>query len=197
MIIGFSGYARSGKDTAASALPGGFRRRAFADKLKEAARVIFGLNDIQLYGALKEKPDAYWNKTPREIMQLLGTECLRKGFADDVWIRALFLCISDYDIAITDVRFPNEAKAIKERGGIVVRVVRPGVGPTPRPWWKFWAPKPHASETALDDWSFDDVLINDGTLEDLERKVKARVRAWQELCVKSSRAAHGGGLSWP
>lgn len=193
MIIGFSGYARSGKDTAAASLPG-FWRYAFADKLKDAARVIFGLNDIQLYGSLKEKPDAYWERTPREILQLLGTECLRKGFADDVWIRALFLSMKDhYDCVITDVRFPNEAKAIKARGGIVVRVVRPGVGPTPRPWWKFWVSKPHVSETSLDQWGFDDVLVNDGTVEELEAKVEARLASWRKLCNESGKAARGGG----
>lgn len=75
---------------------------------------------------------------------------------------------------ITDVRFPNEAQAIKERGGIVIRVNRPadnkittfmklqGIGLIE-----------HPSETALDDYEFDEVIINDGTLEDLKEKVRA------------------------
>ena len=62
---------------------------------------------------------------------------------------------------MTDVRFPNEAQRIKDLGGVVWRVKRPGVGPA----------NYHESETALDDWPFDAVLENDGNLVDLSLKV--------------------------
>ena len=65
---------------------------------------------------------------------------------------------------ITDVRFPNEAQAIKEREGLIIRVVRNSVA----------ADKVnlHPSETALDDYKVDQIITNDGTLEELLVKVK-------------------------
>jgi hypothetical protein len=62
---------------------------------------------------------------------------------------------------ITDTRFPNEAEAIKKADGIIIRVDRPGVKPI----------NPHPSETGLDDWKFDYVINNDGSLKDLTKKV--------------------------
>lgn len=64
---------------------------------------------------------------------------------------------------ITDCRFPNEAQAIKERGGIVVRVNRSESNSTS---------SKHPSETSLDNWNFDYEIANDDTLPDLEEKVK-------------------------
>jgi len=58
---------------------------------------------------------------------------------------------------ITDVRFPNEARAIKNKGGIVIRVNRPGVSPINN----------HPSEVGLDDWKFDYVINNDSSVDHL------------------------------
>lgn len=69
---------------------------------------------------------------------------------------------------ITDVRFPNEAKAIKDRGGIILRIDRPAkvdLGPRRTDWM-------HPSETALDTWDFDYEIDNDGGVEDLMEKIK-------------------------
>ena len=62
---------------------------------------------------------------------------------------------------ITDMRFPNEMDAVKERGGITIRVVRPGT-----------ESGTHPSETALDEATFDYEIINDGEIVDLIEKVK-------------------------
>lgn len=114
--------------------------------------------------------------TVRDLLQKLGTDALRNNLHTNVWINALF---ADYTCThtdqvpngidcdkwlITDCRFPNEALAIKERNGIVIRVTRPGeeVGE-------------HASETALDNWLFDIVITNDGSIEDLIQKVKTQL----------------------
>lgn len=69
--------------------------------------------------------------TPRLLLQLLGTECGRQILHPNLWVLAL---IQDYKCdtetqeypkwIITDVRFPNEFKAIKDRGGINIRVER-------------------------------------------------------------------------
>jgi hypothetical protein len=87
---------------------------------------------------------------------------------------------------ITDVRFPNEAKAIKDRGGIVIRVNRTSTcgdvpfDGTPKEWKELVERNKknnekfnHPSETALDDYDdFDHVIDNNGSIEDLIEKVK-------------------------
>lgn len=170
-IIGIAGKARSGKDTVAERLVQGhgFVRMAFADPLKEAARCIFGLSDAQLYGDLKETNDAFWGKTPRRIMQLLGTDAVRKNIDDDVWIKATQRRIETemaerdtIGIVIPDVRFPNEADAIRAWGGDVWHVSRPGIA----------AVEEHVSETALKNYGwFSQWITNDETVLDLHSKV--------------------------
>lgn len=114
--------------------------------------------------------------TVREFLQKLGTEGMRDGVHTNVWVNALFadykLQVGEYDgIAIrdsypkwliTDCRFPNEAQAIKDKGGIIIRVnrgdmLRKGL---------------HASETSLDEWEFDVTIDNNSNIWDLIRKVK-------------------------
>lgn len=101
--------------------------------------------------------------TPRLILQLLGTEGGRDVIHPNIWVNATLGNVSDSDkIIITDCRFPNEVVGIKKRKGIVVRVVRPS---------KISISK-HPSEISLNDFEdWDYVIINDGTLEDLEEKV--------------------------
>jgi hypothetical protein len=100
--------------------------------------------------------------TPRKILQLLGTECGREILHPNIWINSLF---ADYkglpNWIITDMRFPNELSAVKDRKGITIRVNR-GEGNT----------GDHPSETALDNAEFDYVIDNEGTMEELVEKVE-------------------------
>lgn len=111
--------------------------------------------------------------TVREFLQKLGTEGLRDGLHVNTWVNAL---MADYKCVpadrapggwdcdnwiITDTRFPNEAKAIKDKGGIVIRVVRGSEPPTV-----------HVSETALENWKFDEVIYNNSDIPSLVSKVK-------------------------
>jgi hypothetical protein len=130
------------------------------------------------------------NTTIREFLQALGTECLRDNLSKNIWTAALF---SDYhpitnkttdelfmeqfltgksevtfnypSWCITDMRFPNEMKAVKERKGVTIRVSRTGIH-TPK------IEDLHPSETALDDCEFDYHIDNSGTIEDLIEKVR-------------------------
>jgi len=106
--------------------------------------------------------------TVRELLQRLGTDALREGLHENTWVNALMSdYIDTYDITkdatalpnwiITDTRFPNEAQAIKNAGGIVIRVDRPGVK----------AINTHPSETALDDWKFDYKIMNGSDIASL------------------------------
>lgn len=125
--------------------------------------------------------------TPRDILQMLGTQCARDIIHYDIWVNALF---ADYTTdphhnsttkwkgsrwIITDMRFPNELKAIKDRGGISIRINREykygDLSHIPNTVNKI-INKEHPSETALDNSKFDYTINNDGTIDDLIVKVK-------------------------
>jgi hypothetical protein len=111
--------------------------------------------------------------TPRLLLQLLGTECGREIIHPNIWVNATMADYisysargSDYEFEesnwiITDVRFPNEVRAIEESGGIVIRIERPGLESSD-----------HESETALDDWDFKYKITNDDTKKHLYRKLE-------------------------
>lgn len=178
MIVGFGYQARVGKDTAADYLARyhGFSRRGFADSLKGACHIIFGLNDAQLHGNMKEVMDEFWGTTPRDILQRVGTECLRQGFDQEVWVKSLehYLrrkSVGPTDWAISDVRFPNEAEAIKRMGGMVVRIDRDPERRIPK-----LPPQTHVSETSMDTYTgWNEVLDNNGPVGDLYDQLKSMV----------------------
>ena len=145
MIIGIAGFQGSGKDTIADYLQNiyGFKRDSFAATLKDAVAAIFGWDRELLEGRTtesrqwRETVDEWWanrlnmpDLTPRLVLQKWGTEVARKSWHDDTWIASLEnkLNRAHNDIVITDVRFPNEIEAVRNAGGIVIRVVR---GPEP------------------------------------------------------------------
>ena len=203
MIIGVCGFIGSGKDTIADYLTNfhGFRRESFANSLKDAVAQVFGWDRTMLEGRTKqarewrEQVDPWWaerlnmpNLTPRWVLQYWGTEVCRKAFHDDIWIASLEnkLRNSKDDVVISDCRFPNEIKSIKSAGGIIICVQR-GI----QPHWKDIAAKAnkgdpnaqdwlkkegiHASETSWVGTAFDDVLDNNGDIDDLFKQVKGLV----------------------
>ena len=131
--------------------------------------------------------------TPRKMMQLLGTEAGRKIIHPNIWVNTLMNEYIPYleklptdsnanvqkyhrepKWLIPDTRFPNEAQAVRDRGGILIRVNRPPSLETNRlPDSLQDMREKHPSETALDEWTDWDYLIeNDGTIEQLLTKVK-------------------------
>jgi hypothetical protein len=210
MIIGICGFIGSGKDTIADYLVNlhHFRRESFANTLKDAVAQVFGWDRTMLEGRTKqarewrEQVDPWWAErlgiphlTPRYILQQWGTEVCRKNFHDDIWIASLEnkLRNSKDDVVISDCRFPNEIKAIKQAGGIVVRVVRGAEpewydaavsrnrGPNGNSTWALSGRRleqlgVHASETAWVGTKFNVVLDNNGTLDDLYQQVKRLVQ---------------------
>lgn len=180
MIVAMSGYAGAGKDSVADVLVEdyGFKRYAFADILRLAAAALNPIVSVDPYGSEITYNTAIemvgYNEAKfkypevRALLQRLGTEVGRELLGDNVWVDATFrrieneTLVSD-DVVITDCRFPNEAHAVKNRGGIVVRVERPGVE----------AANSHPSETSLDMWPFDFTISNDGGLIDLVGPVES------------------------
>jgi hypothetical protein len=183
-LIGISGFAQSGKDTLAGliAAQSGWHVLHFADKLREACRALNPIVDVNEFGfdeRWKEieselgyeggKNHPRFGNEFRRIMQNMGTEVGRNILGPNIWVDATLNSMRPdvMGYVIADVRFPNEAQAITTRGGINVRVSRPGVGPQ----------GDHTSETSLNSWPFDMRLTNDGTPEDLYERFKDRMRS--------------------
>jgi hypothetical protein len=185
MIIGLSGYAKSGKDTVAEIIreiqPEKWKIKKFSGKLKQIASILLGMPEhlfenqdfkSEMLGEewWKNYGDFYHQTTVRDFLQLLGTDAIRNGLHSNAWVNAL---MADYKPAkmdqynpsnwiVTDVRFPNEAEAIKDRGGIIIRIDRPGVEPV----------NAHPSEVALDKWDFDYKIANVSDLPALKQTVE-------------------------
>jgi hypothetical protein len=173
-VVGFGCTAQVGKDTAANYLqekyPGKLKRVAFADELKKAAMVIFGLSREQCFGPqeIKEAIDPRYGKSPRQLLQELG-EKMREIFPD-IWIVKVFdqaipeLQEQGYDcFVISDVRYPNEAEWIRKQGGVVTRVDREEGGVT--------VGAEHSSETAMRNFVCDVEISNNGTFEEYFEKL--------------------------
>jgi len=178
-IIGLTGRKRSGKDTVGKYMVDrGYTRVAFADALKNACREIFGFTDEQLNGdELKETVDDYWEHTPREILQTVGTELFRNtlpkfcnNISNDIWIRVVGKKINDLisqgqtKIVITDVRFENEYRFIKQQGGKIFKIIRPDNIRHNN--------SPHESEKLIDNMRYNKLIINNGTIADLYIKTE-------------------------
>lgn len=170
-LIGVSGKKGSGKDTffqIIKEIDSDFVNLKFATKLKSICAELTGLPIHYFYERkyyskyLKE-----WDMTVRQFMQKLGTESLRKHFHNDVWVKAL---LSEfYEInqpaVVTDVRFKNEAEAIKDAGGILVRI---------EPSFESYEndDDQHESEIDLDDYNdWDFVIRNDSGLHTYTKRV--------------------------
>jgi len=151
-----------------------FENKKFAYPIKWIVSVLIGCDIRQLEDRKFkeiELGEEWDGLTPRKLLQLLGTEAGREIIHPNIWVNALFADYSkDSNWIITDVRFPNEAKAIKDKGGILIRINRPQYLDNGLVIRK----NEHLSETSLDDYDkFDYVIENDGTVQDLIDKVKA------------------------
>jgi hypothetical protein len=169
-IIGLIGVAGSGKTLVAKHLVErhGFVRQRFAGPLKEMIKVGLGLTDQQLDGNGKNDPIPWaGGATARHMMQTLGTDWGRRMVHTDIWInrwRHLVAAESSELIVVDDVRFPNEAAALRDVGGQLWRVYRPGL-----------TTASHASERAQAQIA-EDILINNATsIGEMIRSVDAVV----------------------
>lgn len=193
MIIGISGKIGSGKDTVAGIIQElapemNWEVKRYAHKLKQIASMLTGIaiEDFEKQEVKASFLGPEWDEksdqmTVRTFLQKLGTEAIRNNIHENAWVNALY---ADYEQApqgfkedrtgryysygfpnwlITDCRFPNEAAAVKLRDGIVIRVERID-NPYPS--------SDHPSETSLDDFEFDVVILNEGGIDSLKRNVR-------------------------
>ncbi len=211
MIIGIVGFIGSGKGTVGDILTQrGFHKDSFAAPLKDAASVIFNWprnmleGDTNISRLWREKKDEFWSEqfgyefSPRLALQLMGTEVGRKIFHENLWVISLLNRAKNYDkVVVTDVRFKNEIKYIRENGGLVIRVKR---GPEPE-WYEdalntnlgndrsMYFPPRNAIHTSEWDWigcEFDYVINNEGSLKDLESNVDSMLNyfRWNKIEMK-------------
>lgn len=178
-LIAFTGLPRSGKDSAADwlALRYQYRVMRFSDPLKEAAAILLGRPVWQMQGGGGFDREAIlpeWGFSTRYFLQRFGTEAIRDNFGADFWVKKMRHAIrgsNDSRIAISDCRFENEAAMVRELGGIVVQVWRPGVEGSS-----------HASDAGV---IADLMLFNDGTLLQLRDKVNSLIA--NGLCAEATR----------
>ena len=139
MIIGICGLIGSGKGSVADILveEHNFKKISFADKLKDGVASVFNWDRQMLEGDTndsrkwREEKDDFWSKetgetiTPRLVLQLFGTDCMRSGFFDGIWVSLVkkhLLENPNANYVIPDVRFENEAKMIHALNGHVWQV---------------------------------------------------------------------------
>lgn len=170
MIVGLSGYGNVGKDEVGRILveKHGFTKRAVN---LELLKILTTMNPYLMadeYYPEKRAADiiadrgyewAKANTDARELMQRLA-DALRSYFGDSCLVD-IVLANPEGDIVLTSTREWDEAERIEEAGGHMWRIERPGTGPV----------NDHATETALDEYAFECVIVNDGSLSDLEDAV--------------------------
>ena len=187
-LVGITGLKQSGKNTAAAALVEklGYTEDAFARNLKDIVYSIQGMSVRVPAGVWHMSEDLYLpyqtvvdglgldlakELVPdvRRILQTFGTEGMREHFGPDVWSDRVIARVaanrSSADprpVVVTDVRFPDEADAIRDAGGLLVRIVRPEQGPVS---------DGHASETHIASMDVDIEIVNDGTVDDLRQRM--------------------------
>ncbi len=170
MIIGLSSKIGAGKDTVAHLIGNGEVRK-FADNIKKICAIISGLPLGDMY--TQDGKNIYieqFDMTVGTMQQKIGTEVFRNSFDQNVWVKSLFSKYTPDQLwIITDVRFPNEADYIKSLDGILIRIEGDPAGIRANSTRDL----NHPSETSLDDYKFDHVIYNDGTLEELKAKVDA------------------------
>jgi len=191
MVIGICGLISSGKDTIADYLIKNhtFHKISFADKLKDSVSAMFGWDRELLDGKTnesrkwREEVDAYWTSetgrtiTPRLVLQEFGTECMRNGFYDGIWVsltKKKIIENPNMNFVLPDTRFPNEAKMLYDIGGEVWRVKR-GEDPAWFSEYQEVGVEPtdvHPSEWAWAQTKFKHIINNNGTIPELKDQVR-------------------------
>jgi hypothetical protein len=199
MIVGLVGFIGAGKGTVADLLVErhNFFKESFANSVKDSCAAVFGWDRAMLEGdtpesrAWREQPDQWWSDkfgkefSPRLALQLMGTEAGRDVFHPDLWVHTVLRRCEQApynNYVIADVRFPNEINAIKDSGGVVIRVRR---GDDPE-WFTLARecnvynkleimrnayPEVHFSEWAWIGAHYDIVMDNNCSLDELEIRV--------------------------
>lgn len=183
-LIGITGKARTGKDTVCDIIVDRIPcavRYAMADPIKRSFFSMVEANTaaerIQLMED-KEKVIEGLGHSPRAILQELGGT-LRERLGEDFWVYFLDMFVKEIQevedsftkgedmcpifVVVPDVRYDNEARYIKEvHNGLIFKTIRDDAPEV----------REHSSENGISEKYIDFVIENNGTLQDLEDKVK-------------------------
>jgi hypothetical protein len=217
MIIGICGLIGNGKGTVADYLveQHNFTKLSFADRLKDGVSTLFGWDRALLEGdtvesrEFREKIDEYWTAetgkevTPRTVLQLYGTECLRRGFFDGIWVSLVKQQILENpngNFVIPDCRFFNELEMVKGLKGFTWEVWREA---EPE-YWKDAGklnreqnpppednhiarayPDVHRSEWRWAGWNFDFTIMNQDTMGTLYTSIDQVLDRQQSLTIQA------------
>lgn len=215
-VIGLSGFAQSGKTTAALYLEKkyGVRRKHIAEPLRAMLAVLLQANGMSsdeitryLEGDLKEQVISCLGVTSRYAQITIGTEWGRELISQDLWANTWARGIADDESVMNDsVRFPNEAQAIRKLGGIVIMIKRPGTKPARFKWGKvgeflhdrfglMWGV--HDSER-IDRIKPDFIIHNDSSVEqlyaDLDEAMSLHFKKVQQTSFAGSPKAAGAAV---
>jgi len=183
-IIGLAGRAGAGKSTVASIMTEvfGYVQISLAQPLRDGLKAMMGLTDFQLDNPEEKNNVIEWiGRSPRELMQTLGTGWGRESIADDIWLRVADIqinklkkaspCMHVYGIVIPDVRFENSADWVRKKGGTIIHVTRKsGCQLTGNC-------STHVSEQAIPIHENDIVLRNDSGLDDLYEEIDFHLKS--------------------
>lgn len=199
-MYGITGKIGSGKTTFVdyACETFGFDQYAFAQPIKEIAQVM-GFEHHELYGTQQEKLqiNEHWGISGREFLQKFGTEIMRDALpvaipnmelgSESIWIKLFKIRRSRQirdkfltPLIVSDVRFPDEAAAIRDGHGSIIRIVRPREE-------KNDIHATHVSEALIDNIPADITIINDGTIDELYKKIDTIFEvAFDKVSAKSS-----------
>ena len=189
IIIGIIGKKGSGKDTIADYLVKnhGFIRFAFGDKVKDVCKAMFNMTNKDFTEKNKEVIKSDWNISPRQALQLFGTDICREiltekipelkkvlPFKEGFWIRHFIIWYQDQlkidpkvKVVISDIRFLDEAETVKTYNGIIWKVLRET---------KIYGIDQHISENQLDNFSeIDKIIENNNTIENLHKTLQRMI----------------------
>ena len=179
-IIAITGSARAGKNTLGEFILSEYSGYlyGFADPIRAMLAQINVDMNTQYYKDHKEENVPWLGKSPRQLMQTLGTEWGRNMINPDIWVNPAKEYFKKYGpgMIITDLRFENEAKWVREAGGLIIHIMKPlQLDKHGYPVVK----KEHESEQGIKFDYTDIAIVNGGTLEDLQQKAK-QIHLWSE-----------------
>ena len=197
MLIGLMGTMGSGKSTCANYLINQYHfvEKTFADPLKKACKIIFLLDDQQIYGTQqqKEASDPRWfGCSSRTMLQFVGTDLFRQQLHKimpelgenifirhfELWYQQIIIENPDIKIVISDIRFQNELDIVKKMGGTVIKIVRNLDDRTP-----FESSKHCSEANQVNVIGYDYVIENNESIDKLHEILDQILK---KICLKHS-----------
>ena len=178
MIIGFTGSKGVGKTTVAQMIHDrlgagqrvkSIKNMSFANRLKETTCALFGISMYYLNDHKDDPSVKNYKLNYRQTLQQLGTDFVRDKISETFWLDIVIDeitedvnvdCLFPDDHTVDDIRFNNEADALRKLNAIIIHIQRPG-----------YTSDGHSSEHGVTVKKGDYVIINSGTKEDLYNKV--------------------------